>query len=75
MGLILSLAKTTITYVYNGTQKTIPFTTSNETESSLMTEEEYGVYMKAREDHIRRWSRMYSDSFLEQDYRWDPDFQ
>ena len=69
MGSILS---STIHYVYRGKEKVIPFTTSatnNWTES--MTPEEYRNYMSHRQQHVRKWSRMYSDSFLESEYRYD----
>jgi hypothetical protein len=70
MGSLLSLANVTISYIYKGEKVDMPFSTS--VSSSVLSEEEYEVYMKARDDHIRRWSRMYSDSFLESEYRYDP---
>lgn len=48
----------------------VPFSTSNT--NNLMSEEEYKIFMDARDYKIRRWSRMYSDSFLESEYRYDP---
>ena len=70
IGYIRTLARTTIRYVYDGRTKEVPFTTS----SGDIPECEYADFTKAKEAHIRKWSgRMYSDSFLEQEYRWDPD--
>lgn len=73
MGSILS---STIHYVYKGAEKEVPFTTSatnNWTES--MTPDEYQEYMTHRKQHVRKWSRMYSDSFLESEYRYDGDLK
>lgn len=71
-GLLSFFAKQTITYVYDGKKKEIPFTTS--VGSTTMTEDEYQAYMNARDAHMRRWSRMYSDSFLETEYRYEPEY-
>lgn len=57
IGYIKTLANSTIQYVYEGTPREVPFTTS----VSDIPEGEYADFTKAREAHIR----MYSDSFLE----------
>ena len=69
---ITRLTTSTVQYVYQGTLRELPFSTSNT--NNLITEEEYKIFMDARYDKIRRWSRMYSDSFLESEYRFDPEY-
>ena len=74
MGNLLSFfEKQTITYIYKNKKKELPFTTS--VGSTTMSEDEVQAYMNARDEHMRRWSRMYSGSFLETEYRYDPEFQ
>lgn len=72
-GLLSFFEKQTIKYVYNEKQKELPFTTS--VGSTTMSDDEVQAFMNARNAQMRRWSRMYSDSFLESEYRYDPDYQ
>ena len=67
---LTKLTTSTVQYMYQGTLREVPFSTSNT--NNLMSEEEYKIFMDARDYKIRRWSRMYSDSFLESEYRYDP---
>ena len=68
---LTKLTASTVQYMYKGTLRELPFSTSNT--NNVMTEEEYKIFMEAREKKMRSWSRIYSDSFLESEYRYDPE--